>query len=337
MFSMDKLDFISLGDIVTDAFIELEDAWVENDNPKGTQELCMRFGDKIPYTDVVVVPAVGNSPNAAVSAKLLGLNSALITDLGDDKNGKECLDSLKEKNVPCDLINIHPNLPTNYHYVLRFKAERTILVRHTKYPYKLPSEKLTSSSPKWLYLSSLADNSIEYHKEIFKWLLDNPQTKLAFQPGTFQIKLGHDALKDIYSRSEIFFCNKEESQRILNSEESDIKKLLEGVHNLGPKIAVITDGPKGAYTFDGNKYLHCPMYPDPKPPVERTGAGDAFSSTVTSALALGLPLEEAIKWGPINSMSVVQQIGAQKGLLNRKEIENLLANAPSDYIVSEIK
>jgi sugar/nucleoside kinase (ribokinase family) len=74
-----------------------------------------------------------------------------------------------------------------------------------------------------------------------------------------------------------------------------------------------------------------PTYPDPKPPYERTGAGDAFASTVTAALALGKPLSEALQWGPINSMSVVQQVGAQKGLLTREKLEEYLRNAPKDY------
>ena len=73
------------------------------------------------------------------------------------------------------------------------------------------------------------------------------------------------------------------------------------------------------------------MSPDPKPPLERTGAGDAFSSTVTSALALGKSLPEALSWGPINSMSVVQYVGAQKGLLTREALEKYLREAPESY------
>ena len=73
------------------------------------------------------------------------------------------------------------------------------------------------------------------------------------------------------------------------------------------------------------------MYPDPAPPVERTGAGDSFSSTFTTALALGLPVEQALMWGPINSMNVVQYVGAQKGLLTRKKLEEWLAKAPTYY------
>ena len=79
-----------------------------------------------------------------------------------------------------------------------------------------------------------------------------------------------------------------------------------------------------------------PMYPDPAPPVDRTGAGDSFSSTFTAAIALGLSPSEALAWGPINSMSVVQHIGAQKGLLTREKIEEYLKNAPEDYKATEI-
>lgn len=74
-----------------------------------------------------------------------------------------------------------------------------------------------------------------------------------------------------------------------------------------------------------------PPYPDPKPPLQRTGAGDAFSSTFVVALSLGLTVEDALRWAPINSMSVVQYVGAQVGLLTRDQLENYLADAPADY------
>ena len=71
--------------------------------------------------------------------------------------------------------------------------------------------------------------------------------------------------------------------------------------------------------------------PRPRAPFERTGAGDAFSSTFIAALSLGLSLKEAMLWAPINSMSVVQKIGAREGLLNRSEIKHFLAHAPKNY------
>ena len=93
----------------------------------------------------------------------------------------------------------------------------------------------------------------------------------------------------------------------------------------------ITDGKKGAYAYDGNSMWFMPPYPDPKPPINRTGAGDAFSSTFTVAISLGKSVTEVLRWGPVNSMSVTQQMGARAGLLTREKLEELLAKAPADY------
>ena len=187
-----------------------------------------------------------------------------------------------------------------------------------------------------MYLSSLASNSLEYHKEIVEFLKKNPETKLAFQPGTFQMKFGTENLKDIYERTEIFFCNLEEAQRILKIQSKDVLVLSKGIAALGPKMVVISDGPNGAYFYKDGELWYNSIYPDIIPPLERTGAGDAFSSTFTAALALGKSPLEAFSWGPINSMSVVQYIGAQTGLLNREKLEEYLKNAPENYKIRKI-
>lgn len=322
------LDFVAIGDITTDAFIRLKDASVNCDINRENCTLCIRFGDKVPYEFVDIVRAVGNSPNAAVSATRLGLSSGLVANLGDDQNGGECLATLQKQGVDTRYVKTHKNRETNYHYVLWFEDERTILVKHHDYDYQLPE----MEAPKWLYLSSLGESSLDYHKQIEKYLKNHPQTKLAFQPGTFQMKLGAEKLEGLYKVTEVFFCNVEEAKRILKSKDDvKIEKLLENMRKLGPKIIVITDGPRGAYAFDGTHMWFMPPYPDPKPPYERTGAGDAFASTFTVALALSKGIAGALTWGPINSMSVVQYVGAQKGLLTREKLEKYLAEAPKNY------
>ena len=141
----------------------------------------------------------------------------------------------------------------------------------------------------------------------------------------------------MYQNTEIFFCNKEEAQQILHTQEQDIPTLIRSIRELGPTIPVITDGPKGAYTVDtDDQAWHMPMYPDPAPPVDRTGAGDSFSSTFTAAIILGKDPSEALSWGPINSMSVVQYVGAQEGLLTRENLEEFLTNRPEDYLPTKI-
>ncbi len=329
---MQDLDFLAVGDITTDAFIRIKDAHVTCDIDRTRCELCVRFGDKIPYESVTVVPAVGNAPNAAVAAARLGLSAALAADLGEDAVGAESIASLKRERVATDFVRTHEGVPSNYHYVLWYEEERTILVKHNSYPYQFPNV----GPVRWLYLSSLGESSLPYHGEITAYLAAHPETKLAFQPGTFQMKMGADALRDIYARADAFFCNREEAQRILGTSEENVPKLLAALAVLGPKVVFITDGPRGAYAFDGVSVWNTPMFPDPKPPVDRTGAGDAFASTVTAMLALGKSIPEALAYGPVNSMSVVQEIGAQKGLLTLPAIEKLLAEKPSGYEVKEL-
>lgn len=319
------LDFLAIGDITTDAFIKLKEAKVHCDINHADCEISMKFGEKLPYEDVFVVKGVGNSPNAAVSAARLGLKAGLITNIGNDQNGAECLAELKKNKVNTSYVTKH-NAPTNYHYVLWYEAERTILVKHQEYKYALP--KITP--PKWIYLSSLASNTENYHHELALWLKANPTVKLAFQPGTFQMKLG-DRLAELYKRCNVFVVNVEEAQRILGVTESDKKVLLKKMAEKGPKMVCITDGPKGSYMYDGYDSYFMPNYPDPKEPLERTGCGDAFASTFVSALIAGKTPLEALEWAPINPMSVVQHVGAQEGLLHRHELEHFLEKKPENY------
>lgn len=327
-----QIDILAIGDLVVDDFIRLKDAEATCDLDQENCKLCVRFGDKVPFEFHEIVYAVGNSANAAVAASRLGLRSALSGVVGDDNYGKACMKVLTENNVSLEYIETDPKLPTNYHYVLWYGPERTILVNHA--PFERHFLKNTKA-PKWIYLSSLGENTEGFHHEISEWLKEHHETKLAFQPGTFQIKLGTEKLKDIYERTDIFYCNVEEAQRILKIIETDVQKLMDMLHSLGPKIVVITDGIKGAYAReeDGTVWF-MPIYPHI--PKERTGAGDAYESTITSALCMGKTLEEALTWAPINAMSVTQFIGAQKGLLTQEKISEYLEKAPEDYKIKKL-
>jgi ribokinase len=329
---MKKIDFLAIGDTVIDAFIRLKDAHVHCKIDTDACELCLRFGDKVPFESVTVVPAVGNAANAAVSASRLGLSSALLTNVGDDKDGEDCIAALKKDNVDTQFVKINKGIKTNYHYVLWYDVDRTILIKHEKYPYELPD----IGEPKWIYFSSVSESAYPFHNTVADYLDAHPNIKLAFQPGKNEIKLGTEKLARLYQRADIFFCNLEEAQTITGKETRDILELSKAVAEFGPKIVAISDGPNGAYIYSNEELWRIPLYPDIAPPLDRTGAGDAFASTITCALSLGKSPLEALTWGPINSMSVVQEIGAQRGLLSREKLEEYLKNAPTNYKAEKI-
>ncbi len=328
-----KYDFVSVGDVTNDTFITLKDAKVTCDINEENCTISMRFGDKIPYEAAEVVSGVGNAGNAAISAKRLGLATALLTDIGTDKGGDDCLETWAKDGLDVSLVHRHAEFPTHHHYVLRYGAERTILIKHSPWPYSLPK---FDEPPTWMYFTSTGEHGEPYHHELAAYVKASG-TKLAFQPGTFQINLSAEGkINDIYEASELFFCNKEEAQRILKNKSTDMKVLLEEMRKFGPKIVAITDGPKGAWMSSEEGAWMIPMYPDPAPPKNRTGAGDAFASTVTAMLAIGMSVPEALMRGPINSAMVVQQIGAQKGLLTKEALEEWLAKAPPEYKITPL-
>ncbi|MFW0871122.1 MAG: carbohydrate kinase family protein [Patescibacteria group bacterium] len=350
-----EFDFIGIGDVVTDAFVDLDsvsifDRDVVLPNTSGSDLMCMAYGDKIPFNWHKVIAGVGNAANASVAATRLGLRTAYVSNVGDDEYGKGQIKALEDNGVDMRFVSTHPGEQSNYHYVILHKADRTILVKHTEYDYAMPD----IGTPRWIYLSSLAENSLPHQLEIAQYVQSHPGIEMAFQPGTFQMKLGIEKLKSVYEASTLFFCNVEEAKRILyayfdglESEVENIEKedgraqavvtLLERMHEVGPKIPVITDGPLGAYARDTDGAVYyCPMYPDPKPPIDRTGAGDSFSSTFTAIYAESGSVKEALLIGPINSMNVVQFVGAQEGLQDRATIDGHLKNAPDYYKISKI-
>lgn len=326
-----SIDVLSVGGVVTDTFIRLleKEERVEHEKD-GSTWLAMPFGVKIAFDYAEDIVAVGNAGNTSVAFARLGLKSALHANIGNDQAGRDILAYLEKEKVDTSLIKVHTGKASNHHYVLWYKEERTILVHDEDYKYHWPHLR-PDEMPRWIYFTSMGENSEKFHDELAEWLTRHEDVKLAFQPGTFQIKMGADRLKGIYQQSDVLAVNREEAVLITGGNHEDINELFDRLHALGAKTVVISDGPKGAYASDGTHRLKMPIYPDPSPPYERTGAGDAFTSTFVAALIHGADIEGALQWGPINSMSVVQHMGAQKGLLTERQLSKLLQNSPKSY------
>ncbi len=328
--SATDLDVLSVGDTVTDAFIKLTDDKATTYENEDGKWLAMPFATKVPFEKSLIVEGVGNAANAAVSFRRLGLSSGFVTNVGEDKYGRGIIAALQNNGVDTRWIRINPGKVSNYHYVLWYKEERTILIKHEEYDYHWPNLR-PEEAPRWIYFSSIAENSLPFHDQFTDWLEANPNVKLALQPGTFQMKFGAERLSRLYKRTEVLVLNKEEAALVGGGDKDNIHDLFDKLHALGPKTICITDGPNGAYASSEAGRVFMPIYPDIAQPYERTGAGDAFASTFAAALMKGKSVEEALKWGPINSMNVVQHIGAQEGLLSEEHLLDFLSKAPDWY------
>ncbi len=326
-----QFDVISVGDIVTDDFIKLlDDQATTYVDEQGKKILAMEFGTKLPFDHREVVVAVGNASNAAVSFAKLDMKTGFVTNVGGDQYGRDMIQALGDQHVDTRFVRINPHNQSNYHFGLWYKEERTLLIKHEVYDYHWPHLR-PNELPRWIYFSSISQHALPFHDQLADWLDDNSDVKLAFQPGTFQMEAGAERLKRLYQRTEVLILNREEAATVGGGNHDDMHDLINHLHALGPKIVVVTDGPAGAYASDGEHRFKMPPYPDPAPPFERTGAGDAFASTFVAALAKGNTIEGALQWAPINSMSVVQKVGAQAGLLTEAQLNDYLRKAPDWY------
>jgi sugar/nucleoside kinase (ribokinase family) len=327
---MTEFEVLSVGDITTDAIIRLDEGTSRVTHDARGDWLAVPFGTKIPFDEAFVLEAVGNASNAAVCFARLGLHTGLVTNVGGDSHGIDMIHALHHAGVDTRFVRVNPGRASNYHYALWYRDDRTILVRHEEYDYHWPPLR-PSEVPAWLYFSSVSEHAADYHDQLAGWLDEHPGTKLAFQPGTYQLEAGPDRLERIYRAAEVLILNREEAVLVSGGQADDVRGLLKCLHALGPRTVVITDGPAGAYASDGTAQFAMPAYPDPGAPCERTGAGDAFASTFVAALIAGMPVDEALRRAPVNSMSVVQSVGPQAGLLTSEGIDALLTGAPEWY------
>lgn len=309
-----KFDIVSVGDCAIDAFVELLEARESWDKAHEHEYLTMKFADKIPYRQLTLLPA-GNANNVSVGSSRLGLKAAFYGSVGQDTNGSLILHNLKKEKVDTGLMSIQRNHQTNFHIALVYRHERTILIKHEEFSYKLPKD---ISSTRWIYLTSMGIPGLKLHPEVVNVLRKNPDIKMSFNPGTFQLRMGIKKLAPLLKRTEVLFVNKEEAELLLGYDSDDFKKLATDLVSYGPRTVVITNGLEGSYCLSDEMFYYVGVYPHK--PLEATGCGDAFATGFTSALAHGLPVIEALRWGSRNGAACAIEIGPQKGLLNKSQI-----------------
>lgn len=317
------LDIVSIGDCTLDMFLGMNTSASRlcKLNKKDCY-LMLSYADKI-EADSQVFATGGNSSNLAIGSARLGLRSSFYTVLGKDDIGEGMIKNFKKEGVATDYVVKQPG-ETNFHVVLNHEAERTIIIYHHKRKYKLP--KLKKSA--WIYYSSMGEGFQSIHKDLVAHIKQH-NIKLGFNPGTLQLKAGYKVLKNVLKVTEVLILNTEEGMRLLGAKHNgntNFKELMTSLAELGPKQIVVTDGPGGSYGYDGKQFWKLGIYDVPV--LERTGAGDSTSTGIIAAMVHGKPLSEALRWGVFNSASVIQEIGPQKGLLKKSQMQKYLRENP---------
>lgn len=305
-------DVITIGDMGIDVFLALDKKELEIRHDKNEKKICFNYADKIPV-ETMQKTIAGNACNVAVGIRRLGLKSSLVTHIGNDDEARLVMRELTKEKV--DTRYLKHDKRTNFSAVLNYNGERSIFVYHEPREYSLP--KLPKS--RFVYLTSMKSGWEKIIPALCEYL-DKTGTRLAFNPGTYQLRAGSKVALQLLDRSEVIFLNVEEAKLYADKpDKTPISELLTAVHRKGPRIVVITDGPKGSYASDATGQYNLGIYDVPV--IERTGCGDAYATGFIAALCRGKDTIDAMRWGSHESAAVLQQVGPQAGLLTPKEFE----------------
>ena len=319
------LDVLTIGDVSLDTFLMLDEGEVEING----KLLTLAFGAKIPVKQVAYSMG-GNAANVAVGLSRLGFRAGIVTALGADGLAEHLRADLAKDGVSLKYARRQAGSQSNHSTVLSSKGERSIFIHHEPRQYLWPA-KIEPSS--WVYLTSMAEGAENLFPAILHYI-DKSGAKLALAPGTFQLRLPLPKLRGLLKQTEVLFLNLDEAERLAAKVHSIPKlspatkrlkhaKLLAQLKALGPSAVIVTDGQNGAWAVSDGVWFRLTLNKK-RPDKESTGAGDAFATGVLAGLLRGQALPEALNWGIEEAASVVQQIGAEAGLLTEYQLKERL-------------
>jgi len=334
-----RIDIVTFGAALCDAFLFVgkEDAMVMN-NPKKDMTrkklVAFEYGAKINATNSVRSFG-GGALNAAVTFARMGFKTAAAVSTGDDDDADaierharkegistEFMSRDKKKNTGLSVLAVAGSLHDHVAIIDRGANE--------SYNFVLPSGMAQAS---WFYTTSLSGGHWKKAVDAMSRVAHDNAIKWAWNPGSLQLSLGLSKLGSYLERCTVLILNRDEAIGLVSANGSKRMKdapsyLLDALHESGPEIVIITDGARGVYCADATQKIF--MEADARVKAcESTGAGDSFGSGFISGLMMGKTTDilYALDVGMTNAESVIEQVGAQAGILKRSQVASLKKRA----------
>lgn len=308
---MQTFDVITVGSATQDVYLFARSLRAQRDthSPTGAT-VRIPAGAKI-EVDHLLVEVGGGATNAAATFQRLGLRTACVCKVGTDAAGDHVMRTLQEFDVSTRFVVRDHDDPTATSVLfLHNRGERTALVsRGASADLTTRMVPWTRLRTKWFYVSSVGGNA-SFLRRIFAHAR-RVGAKVAFNPGKAELR--QKRLASLFRKADVLLLNREEAEYFFHRTGS---RLLPAVAKWRKGVVVITDAARGSYAVTPTGAWR--MRIKPVHALDTTGAGDAFGSGFVSAF-VRRPTDTgaALRLGSINSASVVQQIGAKHGLVNR--------------------
>lgn len=319
-------DAAAIGSATRDIFLETDLVKIKRrDLRRGAYLLPV--GEKL-KAEKMVLTVGGNAVNAAVTFGRQGFRTACIGAVGRDSAGSEIGNFLaKEKIAP--LLKINGEEPTAHSVLLLENGERTILsYAGANNDLVLTGGDLEKIKARWWYVS-LSGRSIFLFKKILDFAGKN-NIAVSFNPTGYHLNRNRKEILANLPRVGLLVLNREEAGKLTGISFRRPEEIFRKLDKVMPGILAITDGRNGAVISDNRFIYEAGIFANKKV-VDRTGAGDAFASGLVAGLLRqkigraqigNLPpekIKEALRLAMANAAVAVEKIGANAGLLTKRE------------------
>lgn len=254
----------------------------------------------------------GGATNAAVTFARQGFDAVFMGVVGDDPAAQAVMADLDREGVDTQHVRISQKYHTGYSVLLLApNGERTILTyRGASTHYTRRDIAIDEIDADWVYMSSMSGQM----SIVDQILAESKQrgVKVMYNPGKKELEQA-EKLKPLLEDVDVLLVNKQEMQYLVDAEE--LEELVRRGLNY-TSCVLVTDGANGVCASDGKVIVRAGLYEDNQS-VDRTGAGDAFGSGFLSQYAKGRTLKESVIFASANSSSVVEFIGAKRGILHK--------------------
>jgi len=317
-------DIITIGTATRDVFLSVKGMKTISDK-KELKKMQIKFGEAECFPlgaklemESPIFTVGGVAANAAVTFARQKIKTGFFAKLGTDEFAEKIIRVLRKEGIVSYACHEHKKGTAYSTIFLTSSGERTVLVyRGASEDVCFSDLPLKKMKTRWVYI---APGGISY--QVLLKIVDYffaKGVRIAINPSKNLLKEHKEHMKRIFSKCSVVCVNREEASYVTGVSFEKREELFRSFARMVPGISIMTDGKDGAYAHERG-YVYFAKSMKEKRCIDRTGAGDAFCSGFVSGLVHKKSILEALRIGSANATSIVEHIGAEKGVLYKNDI-----------------
>ena len=285
------------------------------------------YADKLPSKGQTIfgtgyqVGPGGKGSNQAIAAARLGSKVNFLGKIGDDENGKMALELYKKNNIDVKSVFVSKEHPTGVAGIMINKSDGTnAIVVYPGASMEITINEVNKFS-ELILNSRVFLTQLEIKKKVIFHSL-----KIAKKGGAITILNPAPAIEiedEFFKYIDFFTPNETEAEFYFGKKIETYKEAKEAGDfflEKGVQNSIITLGDKGIYFTSKNENFSLPALDLKGKVVDTTGAGDAFSGALASALEKKMEIKKSLNFAIKASGFSTMKKGAAEAMPTLKEL-----------------